>query len=186
MFWLGTGTGRILMRADDRGVHRDIPVDLTCRVGRGLDLLEKAFPGSVSRPKAMAFLNGLPRPEPFGQVTPLNSGPHPVQDPVDHLPVIPPPATTTVFVTVLARHRMIGSMGRVGAACDNAAVESFFALLQKNVLDRRTWATRQELRIAIVTWIERTYHRRRRQKRLVRLTPVEYETIMTPPAALAA
>ncbi|MFD5454700.1 IS3 family transposase [Streptomyces olivaceus] len=90
------------------------------------------------------------------------------------------------FVAVLARHRMIGSMGRVGAAGDNAAMESFFALLQKNVLDRRTWATRQELRIAIVTWIERTYHRRRRQKRLARLTPIEYEAIMPPPAALAA
>ncbi|MFD8396716.1 transposase family protein, partial [Streptomyces sp. NPDC059680] len=64
--------------------------------------------------------------------------------------------------------------------------QSFFALLQKNVLDRRVWATRQELRIAIVTWIERTYQRRRRQRRLGRLTPVEYETIMTPPAALAA
>ncbi|MFH9983966.1 IS3 family transposase, partial [Streptomyces sp. NPDC017179] len=51
---------------------------------------------------------------------------------------------------------------------------------------RRAWATRQELRIAIVTWIERTYHRRRRQRRLARLTPVEYETIMTPAAALAA
>ncbi|GJF23637.1 hypothetical protein SHO565_42010 [Streptomyces sp. HO565] len=63
-------------------------------------------------------------------------------------------------------------------------MESFFALLQKNVLDRRTWATRQELRIAIVTWIERTYHRRPSQKRLGQLTPVEY--IMTPPAALAA
>jgi putative transposase len=41
-------------------------------------------------------------------------------------------------------------------------MESFFALLQKNVLDRQSWATRQELRTAIVTWIERTYHRRRR------------------------
>lgn len=87
---------------------------------------------------------------------------------------------------VLIRHGLVGSMGRVGAAGDNAAMESFFALLQKNVLDRRTWATRQELRIAIVTWIERTYHRRRRQKRLGRLTPIEYETIMAPPAALAA
>ncbi|GAA2656803.1 hypothetical protein GCM10010400_12430 [Streptomyces aculeolatus] len=87
---------------------------------------------------------------------------------------------------VLTRHGLVGSMGRVGAAGDNAAMESFFALLQKNVLDRRSWATRQELRIAIVTWIERTYHRRRRQRRLGRLTPVEYETIMTPPAALAA
>jgi transposase InsO family protein len=45
------------------------------------------------------------------------------------------------------------------AAGDNAAMESFFALLQKNVLNRRAWATREELRIAIVTWIERTYHR---------------------------
>jgi putative transposase len=90
------------------------------------------------------------------------------------------------FVAALARHGMAGSMGRVGAAGDNAAMESFFALLQKNVLDRRTWRTRQELRIAIVTWIERTYHRRRRQRRLGRLTPVEYETIMTPQAAQAA
>ena len=52
-------------------------------------------------------------------------------------------------------------------------MESFFALLQKNVLDRRSWPTREQLRIAIVTWIERTYHRRRRQAALGRLTPVE-------------
>ena len=62
----------------------------------------------------------------------------------------------------------------------------FFSLLQKNVLNRRTWATRDELRIAIVTWIERTYHRRRRQAALGRLTPIEYETIMTTPATQAA
>lgn len=90
------------------------------------------------------------------------------------------------LVHALNRHSMIGSMGRVGAAGDNAAMESFFSLLQKNVLDRRAWATREELRIAIVTWIERTYHRRRRQTALGRLTPVEYETIMTTPAAQAA
>jgi transposase InsO family protein len=90
------------------------------------------------------------------------------------------------FVHALHRHDMVGSMGKVGAAGDNAAMESFFALLQKNVLDRRSWTTRQELRIAIVTWIERTYHRRRRQAALGRLTPVEYETIMTTPAARAA
>lgn len=77
-------------------------------------------------------------------------------------------------------------MGRVGAAGDNAAMESFFSLLQKNVLNRRTWSTRQELRIAIVTWIERTYHRRRRQPRLGRLTPIEFEVIMNTRAALAA
>jgi putative transposase len=86
----------------------------------------------------------------------------------------------------LARHHMVGSMGQVGSAGDNAAMESFFSLLQKNVLNRKRWATREELRIAIVTWIERTYHRPRRQDRLGRLTPIEYETIMTPPATQAA
>ena len=86
----------------------------------------------------------------------------------------------------LTRHRMVGSMGRVGAAGDNAAMESFFGLLQNNVLNRRSWATREQLRIAIVTWIERTYHRRRRQQPLSRLTPVEFETIMHPPASQAA
>ena len=90
------------------------------------------------------------------------------------------------FVRALHRHDLVGSMGRVGAAGDNAAMESFFSLLQKNVLDRRSWTTREELRIAIVTWIERTYHRRRRQDRLGRLTPIEYEIIMTAPAAQAA
>ena len=73
---------------------------------------------------------------------------------------------------VLTRHGMVGSMGQVGSAADNAAMESFFALLQRNVLDRRRWTTREELRIAIITWIERTYHRRRRQASLGRLTPI--------------
>ncbi len=86
----------------------------------------------------------------------------------------------------LSRHQMVGSMGQVGSAADNAALESFFALLQRNVLDRRAWTTRDELRVEIVTWIERTYHRRRRQARLGRLTPIEYEMIMTPQTAAAA
>jgi len=89
-------------------------------------------------------------------------------------------------VRALARHSMIGSMGRVGAAGNNAAMESFFSLLQKNVLDRQVWTTREDLRIAIVTWIERTYHRRRRQATLGRLTPIEFEAIMTTPAKQAA
>ena len=55
------------------------------------------------------------------------------------------------FVHRLGRHQLVGSMGRVGACGDNAAMESFFALLQKNVLNQRHWDTRDELRIAIVT-----------------------------------
>jgi len=82
-----------------------------------------------------------------------------------------------VFVGTLTNNGLVGSMGRVGACGDNAAMESFFALLQKNVLDRQSWRTREDLRLAIVTWIERTYHRRRRQRRLGRLTPIEFELL---------
>lgn len=90
------------------------------------------------------------------------------------------------FLRALVRHRLIGSMGRVASCGDNAAMESFFALLQKNVLNRHSWTTREQLRTAIVTWIERTYHRRRRQAALGRLTPIEFETIMNTTVALAA
>jgi transposase InsO family protein len=90
------------------------------------------------------------------------------------------------FLRALTRHRLVGSMGRVASCGDNAAMESFFSLLQKNVLNRRSWTTRDQLRIAIVTWIERTYHRRRRQSGLGRLTPIEFETIMNTTVALAA
>jgi transposase InsO family protein len=54
------------------------------------------------------------------------------------------------------------------------------------VLNQRSWNTREQLRIAIVNWIERTYHRRRRQASLGRLTPIEYDTITNTPAAPAA
>jgi transposase InsO family protein len=81
------------------------------------------------------------------------------------------------YVQALREAGLRGSMGRVGACADNAAMESFFSLLQKNVLNRRRWATRQDLRLAIIVWIEKTYHRRRRQDTLGRLTPIEFETL---------
>jgi len=81
------------------------------------------------------------------------------------------------FVAALHHHKLQGSMGRVGACADNAAMESFFSLLQKNVLNRRRWTSRQQLRLAIITWIENTYHRRRRQDTLGRLTPIEFEIL---------
>lgn len=79
------------------------------------------------------------------------------------------------FVELLRQTGITGSMGRVGARADNAAMESFFSLLQKNVLNKKRWSARQELRLEIVTWIEQTYHHRRRQ--LGRLTPIEFEII---------
>ena len=73
-------------------------------------------------------------------------------------------------------------MGQVASAgdnaADNAAMGSFLSLQQNNVLNYRNWPTRDELRVAIITWIDRTYHRRRRQRVLGELTPVEFEAII--------
>ena len=79
------------------------------------------------------------------------------------------------FRAVLKANELTGSMGRVSSAGDNAAMESFYSLLQKNVLDRKRWRTRSELAYEIVVWIEHTYNRRRRQRALGKLTPVEFE-----------
>jgi transposase InsO family protein len=79
------------------------------------------------------------------------------------------------FRAVLAAAGLQGSMGRVASAGDNAAMESFWSLLQKNVLNQQQWSSRAELHYAIVVWIEHTYNRRRRQRGLGKLTPVEYE-----------
>jgi transposase InsO family protein len=46
-----------------------------------------------------------------------------------------------------------------------------------NALDRQRWTSREELRVAIVIWIERTDHRRRLQRGLGRLTPIEFELL---------
>jgi transposase InsO family protein len=89
------------------------------------------------------------------------------------------------FRATLKANGLTGSMGRVAAAGDNAAMESFYALLQKNVLNRRRrWRTRSELAYEIVVWIEHTYNRRRRQRALGKLTPVEFELAFTPPPCL--
>ena len=42
-------------------------------------------------------------------------------------------------VRILTNNGLRGSMGRVGSSGDIAAMESFFSLLQKNVLDTKRW-----------------------------------------------
>ena len=90
------------------------------------------------------------------------------------------------FRAVLTAAGLQGSMGRVASAGDNAAMESWHSLLQKNVLDRRRWRTRDELHEAVVVWTEHTDNRRRRQRALGKLTPVEYELAFTAQAAAIA
>lgn len=60
------------------------------------------------------------------------------------------------FRAVLTAAGLTGSMGRVASAGDNAAMESFSSLLQKNVLDTRRWWTRDQLHYEIVFWFEHT------------------------------
>jgi transposase InsO family protein len=90
------------------------------------------------------------------------------------------------FRALLKAAKLSGSMGRVAAAGDNAPMESFYSLLQKNVLNRKTWTTRDELHFEIVSWIEHTYNRRRRQRALGRLTPVEFELAFAERGTVAA
>ena len=70
---------------------------------------------------------------------------------------------------------IMGSMGSVGDALDNAVAESFFSSLQVELLDTRVWSSRDELRMAIFEYIEVFYNRKRRHSSLQYMTPVEYE-----------
>lgn len=88
--------------------------------------------------------------------------------------------TSTAYQNALKAAGLVQSMGQVGSCADNAAMESFFSLLQKNVLNQQHWHSRNQLQTAIRHWIEAQYHRRRRQARLGKLTPIEYETIYQP------
>lgn len=96
------------MGPHDGGVHRDAPVDLARDIGSGLNLLQQTPPRPVGRPQSVAFIDGLPGAEPLGKIPPLHSGSHPMQDPIDHLSVIPPSAPTSRLSTA-ARSTLMGA-----------------------------------------------------------------------------
>ena len=79
--------------------------------------------------------------------------------------------TSLVFSRRLQEAGIIGSMGSVGDALDNAVAESFYATLQTELLDRQPWPTRAGLRTAIFEYIEAFYNRRRRHSTLGYLSP---------------
>lgn len=70
---------------------------------------------------------------------------------------------------------VVQSMGRVGSALDNAAAESFFATLKKELVHRFRFATRAEAKRVIIAWIEGWYNARRLHSTLGYLTPNEKE-----------
>ena len=50
------------------------------------------------------------------------------------------------------------SFGSAGTCLDNAAVESFFSVLKRECLNRKSWKTRSELDDAIRDFIDRFYN----------------------------
>ena len=83
--------------------------------------------------------------------------------------------TSWAFGQRLREAGLLGSMGSVGDALDNSIIESFFATLQTELLDRSSWATRTDLGQAIFTFIEGFYNPRRRHSTLGYLSPADYE-----------
>jgi len=67
------------------------------------------------------------------------------------------------------------SMSRRGNCWDNAVAESFFATLKTELVYRRSWRTRKELRDAVFEYIEVFYNRRRFHSTLGYRTPAEVE-----------
>jgi putative transposase len=67
------------------------------------------------------------------------------------------------------------SMGTVGDAYDNAMAESFFATLECELIDRRSWQTKTEARLALFTYIEGWYNPRRRHSALGQTSPANFE-----------
>jgi len=67
------------------------------------------------------------------------------------------------------------SMGSVGDAYDNAMAESFFASLERELLDRRRFKTHAEAKMAVFEWIEGWYNPHRRHSSLGYRSPVNYE-----------
>jgi transposase InsO family protein len=85
--------------------------------------------------------------------------------------------TAWAFGQRLRQAGLLGSMGRVASALDNAMMESFFGTMQRELLDRRVWDTRRALASAIFEWIEGWYNPRRRHSSIGYRTPVEYERL---------
>ena len=67
------------------------------------------------------------------------------------------------------------SMGSVGDAYDNAMAESFFATLERELLNRRRFQSQAEAKMAVFEWIEGWYNPHRRHSSLGYRSPVNYE-----------
>jgi putative transposase len=85
--------------------------------------------------------------------------------------------TSYEFGKALRASGLLASMGRVGSAFDNSMAESVFATLKTELIDRRSWPTRHELKMEVFSYLEGFYNTRRRHSRLNNLSPTDYENM---------
>ena len=71
--------------------------------------------------------------------------------------------------------KVMPSLGSVGDAYDNAMAGSFFATLERELLDRRRFRIQAEAKLAVFEWIEGWYNPHRRHSSLGRISPVNFE-----------
>jgi putative transposase len=83
--------------------------------------------------------------------------------------------TSDDWQTFLKSHRLEASMSRRGNCYDNAVAESFFQLLKRERIKRRVYATRDEGRADVVSYIEMFYNSQRRHGFNNQPSPVEFE-----------
>ena len=83
--------------------------------------------------------------------------------------------TSWAFTQRALESGLVPSMGTVGDCFDNATMESFWARMQVELLDRRRWRTRIELANAIFEYLEIFHNRHRHHTALEMRTPIEYE-----------
>jgi putative transposase len=79
------------------------------------------------------------------------------------------------FTRRLAEAGIAASMGRVGTAYDNAAAESLFATIKRELVHRHRFPTRAAARTAIFEFIEVFYNRRRLHSSIGMMAPAEFE-----------
>ena len=78
------------------------------------------------------------------------------------------------------------SMGTVGDCYDNAMCESFFATLECELLDRRTFSSRAEARLAVFEFIEGWYNPHRRHSSIGYESPINFERKHAAQASLSS
>jgi len=90
------------------------------------------------------------------------------------------------YQQVLRTQGIVCSMSRRGNCWDNAVVESFFATLKAELIDRRSWPTRSAVRKAISEYVELFYNAQRLHSSLGYRAPNDFEKMFIRTAANAA